>query len=76
MSDDTNINNEQNEEDLGEIEIDLEDFSKEELIGILSKMNEDDLTFNEFVEQAVDTMLNSGTGDFESFTQYLKNLKQ
>lgn len=75
MADETNTNKEENEEDLGEIEINLEDFSKEELIGILSKMNESDLTFNEFFEQAIQNMLESTGGDFESFTDYLKNLK-
>jgi hypothetical protein len=45
------------------IEIDLDDFSKEELMDIISVCNEKNITFEEFVEESLRTVVEDLKGD-------------
>jgi|688.fasta_scaffold62414_7 hypothetical protein len=52
-----NTNPTEEQENTDEVSIDLEVFSKEELIKILVEMAENDMTFSEYMESCVDEMI-------------------
>jgi hypothetical protein len=57
VDDNTNTTEEQESDENEEVSIDLEVFSKEELIGMLVQMNEKDMTFSEFMESCIDELV-------------------
>jgi ADP-glucose pyrophosphorylase len=52
-----NTNPTEEQENTDEVSIDLEIFSKEELIKILVEMAENDMTFSQYMESCVDEMI-------------------
>jgi hypothetical protein len=52
-----NTNPTEEQENTDEVSIDLEVFSKEELIKILVEMAENDMTFSQYMESCVDEMI-------------------
>lgn len=57
VDDNTNTTEEQESGENEEVSIDLEVFSKEELIGMLVQMNENNMTFSEFMESCIDELV-------------------
>jgi len=55
-------NNKPKGDNANTVEIDLSDFGKDELVGILHEMHERDMTFNEFIVYTLEEMIRRDNG--------------